>query len=798
MTKGLSRAEIREYIKKLDSKDHTVQFWTWMDAIYDLFVRQNTRITMNDFYPGGSAVPVDIDGNPVLGKNVRTPYRPVKKAITGYPVAPAPILAFNASVLNSYTKSESAACNCGNQPIEYDYLNLPWSAVEDGNAKDDQLYVDIYSNFTVPNSTDLSYSSTVVRQSSYSWHAPAAGDFRDGLPIGLYLPSSRRFARDFKTIERDFLYPVEGGHTVEDLAGKFFANDGAPKQPDLEQHLRFNENRDGLPYRTREITYEYGACMKPPYGHYSTFELSDTAFQDLYHDCYTKSLENNPVTKCKVTEESLIGYCEKISGLDGIESFGYCFDDPLSFTSRKKLCEQPRASNIALTQTLGVRSPANICSKTSSVCLIIPDEPGASLNAVLNTPELYGDLTGYTMLIAPFNHTVALTLMGPQRFKYETGTLDLMPVEQNDTEFLGVKALSEGEFKLLYDQSDGVDVIVGHMDSIVEKLSTKHTGDKFDMPFITDVPSSSITYDYLFPPFEVSGVAVNHVNVTIRSASSDPLQIIPRTVASVSKPPPCTLFYVGAPGFTINNTNVDFTTCPHADGMGAAAIVFGAEDVSNSVVRINVTGTEEPAVLFAGGDIEHFAMFPVVKANNVEIILPSYTNPKLYAIAAAKTHGDIDINCPSMINESDVHVLVQPATSTTNNRDKTLTVTVGKDGTPIIIDVSKYTQVFGNNVLELAYPQTHAKEHFHLGVFIFSVTTITFITTLFLYRWIAYFMHYIHEGSYDDGVEVHTTLFGQVVTFADGQHEQSVAEYSKQRHGTPRAPMLNNVVDQPS
>lgn len=537
--------------------------------------------------------------------------------------------------------------------------------------------------------------------------------------------------------------------------------------------------------------------MKPPYGYYSTFELSETAFEVLYNNCWKENKKNKPVTKCKVSEESLIGYCEKIPGLDGIESFGYCFDDPLSFTSRTQLCEQPRASNIALTQTLGVRSPANICSKTSSVCLIIPDEPGASLNAVLNTPELYGDLTGYTMLIAPFNHTVALTLMGPQRFKYATGTLELMPVEQNDTEFLGVEALSEGEFKLLYDQSDGVEAIVNYMDIIVEKLSTKHTGDKFDMPFITEVPSSFITHDYLFPPFEVSGVAVNYADVTIRSASSEPLHIIPRTVASVSKPPPCTLFYVGAPGFTITSTTVDFTTCPHADGMDAAAIVFGAEDVSNSVVRINVTGTEEPAVLFAGGDIEHFAMFPVVKANNVEITLPSYTNPKLYAVAAAKTHGDIDIKCPSMINESDVHVLVQPATSTTNNRDKILKLTVGNNGTPTIIDVSKYTQVFGNNVLELAYPQTHAKEHFHLGVFIFSVTTITFITTLFLYRWIVYFMHYIHEGSYDDGVEVHTTLFGQVVTFADGQHEQSVAEYSQQRRGTPRAPMLNNVVDQP-
>jgi len=730
-------------------------------------------------------------------------YTPLQFALSGYPLAPVATLALNASILNSYTKSESAACNCGNQGIQYAFLDLPWSAIIEGNEKGDADMVAFFGNFSAGyiSSSDLNYSSTALRQSSYSWNDPATGDFRDGMPIGLYIPSSRRFDRNFTTIERDFLRnktrieDTAEFELSEELAEIYYAGDKAPERGPLTEDLLFTgPPSDSLPYKTRTITYQYGACMKPPYGQYSSFEYSHDDFHTLFPNC------NYDDDECYVTEESLIGYCEEIPDMSGSKRLGYCFDDPLSYANRQKLCQNPRAKNIVLAQTLGVRSPPNICSKTSKTCLVIPGEPGASINAILTSPDVYGDLSGYTLLVTPFNYSIATAITAAGRHMYPAGNLNgMIRVDDNNTTLLGTAAVDTEDFRALYDQTKGVDNTIASIDKIVGILQPDPNVTSFEFPYITEVPE--VTLDFLFPAHPIAGIVVNYPGVTIRPASTKMnLCIVPVLGNTDASPVPCTFAYIGAADFLLTNTEIDYATCPIKSGMDASAVVFGGSDVGSSRVYVDVFNSTEPAVLFAGGDIAHFPRATSVNAANVTLSLATYGNSSMFAVAAAKTYGDITLDLNNTNLNGSAHVLVQPGTSTTSNANQSLSWDATADNiTLTIIDVSIYTRVFGDNILELDYPQTHAQSHFHLAVFVISILIIVFVVAVFAKRWIEFYLTYLREGNYDTGVEVRTTVFGQIIDLPNksvpvGTYmEKHSAEYHRPATGMLDAAVAGNL-----
>jgi hypothetical protein len=782
-----------------DKSSNSIQFWMWVNFIYNeimlpqIPMQQKNTVT----YTATAAYKTPIQDY------LSSTYAPLQGAISGYPPAPVATLALNASILNSYTKSESAACNCGNQGIQYAFLDLPWSAIIEGAGKGDADMLAFFGNFSAGHisSSDLNYSSTALRQSSYSWNDPATGDFRDGMPIGLYIPSSRRFDRNFTTIERDFLRNktrIEDTAEFElskELAEKYYAGDKAPERETLTEDLLFTgAPSDSLPYKTRTMTYQYGACMKPPYGQYSSFEYSHDDFHTLFPNCIYDDDE------CYVTEESLIGYCEEIPDMSGSKRLGYCFDDPLSYANRQKLCQNPRAKNIVLAQTLGVRSPPNICSKTSKTCLVIPGEPGAGINAILTSPDVYGDLSGYTLLVTPFNYSIATAITAAGRHMYPAGNLNGMTrVDDNNTTLLGTAAVNTEDFRALYDQTKGVDNTIASIDTIVGILQPDPSVTSFEFPYITEVPE--VTLDFLFPAHPIAGIVVNYPGVTIRPASTKMnLRIVPVLGNTDASPVPCTFAYIGAADFLLTNTEIDYATCPIKSGMDASAVVFGGSDVGSSRVYVDVFNSTEPAVLFAGGDIAHFPRATSVNAANVTLSLATYSNSSMFAVAAAKTYGDITLDLNNTNLNGSAHVLVQPGTSTTSNANQSLSWDATADNiTLTIIDVSIYTRVFGDNILELDYPQTHAQSHFHLAVFVISILIIVFVVAVFAKRWIEFYLTYLREGNYDTGVEVRTTVFGQIIDLPNksvpvGTYmEKHSAEYHRPATGMLDAAVAGNL-----
>lgn len=674
-------------------------------------------------------------------------YEPLKHAVANYPpLVPNTFMSHNASILNDFQKSESAACNCNNEGIIYAYLDLPWFALPP-----------TYLNKAIiaeamPAKDSAAYTATALRESAYSWASDAGGDYRDGLPIGLYIPSSGRFGRNFITRERNFLStdnnPGVNG-LVQELADKYLFRPGSPIPDVLTTELLYNvSNFESLPYATRTLTYEYGACMKPPYGQVSSFEMEAAAFAALYHNCTDVTSTHK---ECLIREESLIGYCELVSPhLDASARLTYCFDDPLTYTQRQALCQKPSAKNIVLAQVLIERSAAQVCSSEGKTCLVIPEEPTHTLNAVMSS-DVYGDLTDYTVLVAPFNWTVATAVTSTVRFQYPTSNITQMkPLPPDNAEMLGMPGVQPAYFEALFNQSKGAAFVVEAVQAISAAVnaSKKQSDGLYDIAYLRSM-TPFITDQFVYPQHSLTQVTVNSDNLVLRGGTNTSVIRVQPAQAVSNGITPCTFLYVAASNFTLDRALFNMTNChPFTQGIDAAAVVLGGSNVSHTTLNLDYADSRNirTPVVFAGDDTMHFVRSSSVNASNVTIRMAQATaldrktaavsgNEDVYDVAAARvyTEANAAIYIAMRANSS------RPQNTTISTIEQlrpnnTLTWRAVTPQTNISrLNVSKYTGVYGDNVLKMAFPENKTSQHASTAVLVCSIIAIVFVAGQFLY-----------------------------------------------------------------
>ena len=84
-------------------------------------------------------------------------------------------------------------------------------------------------------------------------------------------------------------------------------------------------------------------------------------------------------------------------------------------------------------------------------------------------------------------------------------------------------------------------------------------------------------------------------------------------------------------------------------------------------------------------------------------------------------------------------------------------------------------------------------------MFVISILIIVFVVAIFAKRWIEFYFTYLREGNYDSGVEVRTTVFGQIIDLPNrsvpvGTYmEKHSAEYHNPATGMLDAAVAGNL-----
>lgn len=610
---------------------------------------------------------------------------------TDVPFAKA--MTLNASFLNSQIVSLSAACDCGKVMPRYAVLKLPW----------DKLDNTVYNNVTwVTTHSENNGISTVMTEMSYGW-GRAVGDMRGELPVGMYIPSTPMHSLNFTIHERDFL------HGTSDANNKILLNltytaFQSPTQDTLDETLLFRATgaNEGTPYAWHTHTFRYGSCMRWPYGQVAKMEMAPDLQAQYFPE---KDCDNG---NCYIQEEALLGYCENMAPPETNlpPQYPFCARDPFTIGQRRALCTNDRTQYVVVGKTLGLRSPGNICSPTSKVCLVIPDEPEYSMNALLNGNQ-FDSLENYTLMVTPFNWSTASGFMAPGRGKYRVGNststrnLRITNLTDTDKHLTGMQALSADEFNIFLDPPSESET-AKHIASIVVKLSEAYnaTTETYDLPFVFDVPV--LNNNTLYPPVTESGIFVTSSDIKIRSA-------LPNHVLQFASDPntlgTCTRFFVSGSGFQLptpgihaDQQNCQITLAP----LELTPVVFGGDDVTKADIMVNVTKCTEctiAAVAFAG-HYNKFKLVDEVNANGVIVRLVT-GNATNYSVAAARTIGNLTVMGTDL-----QPAVVQPI--------KRYSINI----TPVdVIDLSKYTSVFGSTIMEAEYPLMIPHDSLHLVLF---------------------------------------------------------------------------------
>jgi len=602
----------------------------------------------------------------------------------------------SASFLNSKSVSMSSACDCGSVAIRYAVLEIPWTELA-GTFYEDQEWVD--------NATKS--KETVLTEMSYGWARPI-GDVLTELPVGLYIPSTPKFDSNFVIHERNFLNATKTT-TAQELAEKTYINVSVPYKEYLSTSLVFDNAKNGsTPYAWHKHTFTYGACMRWPYGQVARMEMSEDMKNKYFQSCSSDG-------DCTIKKESLVGYCENF-GTQGKPQYAHCARDPLTQNQRLHLCNKNRTQYVVVARTLGMRSIDNVCNKATKVCLIIPGEPSFSMNEVL-AQTAYA-LDNFTLLITPFNWSVAVGLMAPSRGKYVVGggttSKNITKVDDADTTLSGMAALTNDQFAVFVKPGPVTDVreqVAGITRTINATFNEKDG--TYDIPYMYDI--NPVTEATVYAPVSDTGIFVNAAHVTIASAvGSMPL----RFDTPVGAEGTCTRFFVSAPGFT-TNVSVDQTNCQASlASLERTPIVFGGGDVTYADVTVRATDCDI-AVAFAGHYTSRFALTSVVNANHSTVSLPDAGSLK-YSLVAARTVGTIYIDA---VNPRPV--VVQPLAGGGG-------VNVTNDNVTII-NLTKYTSIFGNTVMQAEYPPLIPHESMHIVLFV-ALVVVNTLTALILSR----------------------------------------------------------------
>ena len=723
-------------------------------------------------------------------------------------------LHLNASFLNAADNSESHACNCGNSPIIYAFNGIPWRFLTEkfkhpGGYTKDQDKSKIESN-------EL---STWIIEAGYAWQ-DTVGNINGAMSIGLYLPSNPKYSYNFEIVERDFLTPARKGAEgslaeKQELLNRYYLGDQVPEPDVLVNELQFaapaaQKKRldtpiavvthnlpnasatiqqayrgNGEKFSVSKFTYEKGSCMRFPYGQVSRMEMNK-GDQEHYFRSPTRQ-EGDSMDHYRIGEESLMGYCENVA--DNPESsiqYPYCFNDPngLGAGDRTTFCSSETTRFVVVGEAINERQFEQVCNTKAKYCLVIPGEPLFPTIADVLSYKHHDTLKGFTLMVTPFNFSVARFLLGPGRFKYEVkggygpNENTLKDLGDTNTNTYGIKALTPPQFSVLSgDHAEGatvhdVAIAITGIKRIIDSTFQENTTPRLSAWRIlqTEMPNpAGITEDYIYPPIHQTNIKIIHNDITIRSALVNGTLKFDRTPTQRRAGQTCNRFLVAAPGFVLGKTDVDQTHCDASNQqIDRAAILYGGANVSNSKIKgLSVVGAETP-IIFAGDDNILFAHNPTVTADNVDITYSS-TDPttQQYIVAAARTKNTkttpitLRLDAPNGGEgaEGAIHkAIIQPLAPGTCH----ITL-VHQNATLVVIDASEYTGIFGDNIMRAEYPLLALPHHVNYILFVALVVANAFLLVGALVAWCKFRNEPLIPPQETDAAIVFTTPFGSAI-----------------------------------
>ena len=648
------------------------------------------------------------------------------------------------------------------------------------------------------------------------------GNVEDELSIGLYIPGNPSYSSNFTIVERDFLAPSQTSDntfTEGDLALRYYVDTQAPRPAHLVNELQFvspegrslpdrielddktfintTYNGNGNVFEVHEINFRYGSCVRFPYGQVSRMELDQD--EQLYF--YGKgTFDDNDESKKHIVqhfieEQSLLGYCENIADDPTDESstqYPFCFADPLH-SKRTQFCTSSLATQYNVVgQAINERKFENVCNLKHKYCLSIAGDPlFPTVNDILRYP-LYSDFDGFTILMSPFNFTVARFLLGPLSFYYQVGgggdvyNLASSTLE-NDADKLrsifGIELLSEAEFDFLAGNhfsddtnNETLQTAMDFMKAITQKINntfvnqntTTHSTWPVLSVHVKDTLQSNVNADFVYPSTSDTNIDIFRDNMVVRSALEDGVIKFTRSVNDQEASYSCNRFLVSGSNFTLFPTFADQTNCITSQSIDNAVVLFGGENVSHSSVVVGSTEQSETPVVFAGSDSIYFTKASVINSSNVSITL---TNDKFtYVTAAAQTFTDSDkpIQVTFLFdfdNTSTPTAVIQPLKNQTCD-----IILTDKDGDQLaldIFDISKYTEVFSNNVLEAEFPLRSLPHHTNYVLFVVLVCGNVLILAKGFLLWFQMAMkpQATIDNTSSSSFKVYNTMFGTSVAF---------------------------------
>ena len=701
-------------------------------------------------------------------------YKPVPQAIVDdrkYK-AKSPML-LNASFLNDAEFSESHACNCGNSPVIYAFEGIPLEYQPDIFARGN----------TFAKSSD---TNTWLMHVGYSW---LSNTMPDELSIGLYMQGNPSYTDNFTIVERDFLDPGDSNNTVADLAERYYLGSIAPLPEPLINELQFADlktlqrsdptlltpllklenvtsayNGAGAEFKVRQTLFNYGSCVRYPYGQLSMMELDSAAQTYFYGTADNVDNQMPHVEQYKVGIESLMGYCENVADDTATQTqYAYCFGDP-KYNHRAVFCQKKAAQYNVIGKAVNERQIVNVCNQVEQYCFYIPGDPlYPTLNDILINNQIT-DMSGYTILVSPFNFTVARFLLGPETYYYKVGgggdvgdtsSSILIPDNTFIKEIYGIDLLSEEEFNVLTGNwaiaNITLDKAITLITSITAKINATRTNGVYSWPAL-QINSNTTDDAFVYPELSETNTKVAHSHLTIRSAIQDGLIRFKQDPVDQSSSITCNRFLVSSPGFILQNTFVDQQFCSSSQEIDTAVVLFGGSDVSNSQLTLGSTYAITP-VVFAGDDSIMFQK--LVGANvNASNVMITYTNTDfIYALAAARTFTKQNITMHFMnAPDKTFRIIIQPISSAGNSAESLFGVTT--NATIEIVNISKYTSVFSNAVLQAEFPLRNVSRHINYILFISLVSGLAF----FVIKFAVQVWHALHETDIEETVESNFTI----------------------------------------
>ena len=444
-------------------------------------------------------------------------------------------------------------------------------------------------------------------------------------------------------------------------------------------------------YRTWTHMYEFqGACLRYPYGMVQSWELPVAARNAFY-----------PPPRDMISTS--YNYCENLNTtVDSTPRFADCAGDHLTYSERVKFCDltkNPLVDATLESVVIDRRPLDSVCSESLKACLIVPGTPAfGSLAALFNAEKR--DLTGYTVLVAPFTQKLLVRLqMTPYKTQFEKAGADppgtnLLTLDEQ-TRIYGFPA-SDAMFALLADLSSApsVEYVIETVDKFVKGVSAVPPdvaacgADKYK---IIAESGGKLAYScadkdwWTYPYLNASDILINAANVTLRSAMIDP------TLTFARNKDKCTVLQVGREGFQLPKAIFRNTVaCAGSDcycEMEPVIVFSGASAALSSVNAIVSDSNGGAPVHYLGYDGQFFGAHPFIDVSDAKLSVVAGTNSAYDFVAGfGRAVGTIRVD-----STPPKECLVQAAHPKGPSSGKTLHV----ENAPVL-NITDYIDVFGD------------------------------------------------------------------------------------------------------